>query len=326
MYALYKDTPYIGLIEEYIDELFPQSFSVWNQLSLLKFDDFKCDKYLTLEDTLSLCKDFLNTVDKDYPDFLDDGIKRGSVEFYDKEDIYDYNDNLIEGKYVGANYRRHYEEQDDGLTKVFKTISIPLEHNIYDVYTLTHEFYHTASAGSNEDTYDWSVLTESIAITYEFILFDYLSKNNICNEDNMKPIEFRLKDLLQKAERLANGLTIYKKIKSNLDDLKDTELYDFEEDEGIQKEKIDEDYRSFRKTIEYYAGILIGILTYKKYKEGKVTIDNIEDYCYALSENNQLESLEILFEKFPSKEEVKDAINFVVEDISKNKADKSLKR
>ncbi len=329
VYVLYKDTPYIGFLEEYADELFIQSFTIWNMLSKIKFD-YNCTKYYTLEDTLSLCKDFAKTIDDEFPKFFEEGLRNGSIEIYDPDDEYDANNNRFDGKSIGAYYTKYFDKNS-----IHKIISLPLEHNIFDASALIHELYHAKSADVYEDSNDWKILTESTAITSEFIFLDYLMKNNICSEDNLKPTESRLEDLLEKARTLSNGLTIYKKIKMNLDSLKDTPIYelssisDKSEKERVkneQREEIKNNYRILRKTIEYYLGTIIALLNYKNYKEGKITIKKLEEYNCSLKENNELESLDILFEKLPSIEEIKDAINYIVEIINKNKEDKSLNR
>ncbi len=129
---------------------------------------------------------------------------------------------------------------------------------------------------------------------------DYLVENNICDEDNLKPIAYRLNnELLKEAETLANGLTIFKKIKLNFDDFKNMPLYDLssitdkEEKKrqmDIQREEIRKNYQKLQKNIEYYFGSVIAILNYKRFKEGLLDIETIEDYGYALSDNEQLES------------------------------------
>ena len=86
-----------------------------------------------------------------------------------------------------------------------------------------------------------------------------------------------------------------------------------------EKESLKDDYHNLRKTIEYYLGTLIAIINYKKYKEGKLDINTIEDYNYSLKKNDELESLDILFDRFPSIQEVNESIDFILNEINNSK-------
>ena len=214
VYALYKDTPYIGFIEEFYDKLYEQSYSVWMKLSKLKSNE-NYEKYYILEDTIELSKKFLSTIDDDYPKYLNDGLNNGAIEIYDKSDLYDFDRNKINGKDKGA-YFVVEDVKHGNVINHFKTISLPLEHNIEDVYALIHELFHSINASAFYDSYDFRLLTESVSITYEFILYDYLKEQGICSEDRIKPIEFRIVDLCKKAGTLAEGLTIFKNVKEKI--------------------------------------------------------------------------------------------------------------
>ena len=314
VYALYKDTPYIGFIEEFYDKLYEQSYSVWMKLSKLKSNE-NYEKYYILEDTIELSKKFLSTIDDDYPKYLNDGLNNGAIEIYDKSDLYDFDRNKINGKDKGA-YFVVEDVKHGNVINHFKTISLPLEHNIEDVYALIHELFHSINASAFYDSYDFRLLTESVSITYEFILYDYLKEQGICSEDRIKPIEFRIVDLCKKAGTLAEGLTIFKNVKENIDTLKTISIQTSKE----EKESIKNNYYTLRKTIEYYLGTLIAIINYKKYKEGKLDIKTIEEYNYSLKNNDELESLDILFDRFPSLEEIKESLDFIIDEINNSKS------
>lgn len=314
VYTLYKDTPYIGFIEEFYDKLYEQSYSVWMKLSKLKSNE-NYEKYYILEDTIELSKKFLSTIDDDYPKYLNDGLNNGAIEIYDKSDLYDFDRNKINGKDKGA-YFVVEDVKHGNVINHFKTISLPLEHNIEDVYALIHELFHSINASAFYDSYDFRLLTESVSITYEFILYDYLKEQGICSEDRIKPIEFRIVDLCKKAGTLAEGLTIFKNVKENIDTLKTISIQTSKE----EKESIKNNYYTLRKTIEYYLGTLIAIINYKKYKEGKLDIKTIEEYNYSLKNNDELESLDILFDRFPSLEEIKESLDFIIDEINNSKS------
>jgi hypothetical protein len=313
VYVLYKDTPYIGFLEEFYNKLYEQSYNVWMKLSKLKSNE-NYEKYFTLEDTIELSKKFLATIDDRYPNYLNEGLNNGAIDIYDKSDLYDLNRNMINGKEKGPYYVIEDIKHGDVINH-FKTISLPLEHNLEDVYALIHELFHSINASAFYDSYDFRLLTESVSITYEFILYDYLKEQGICSEDRIKPIEFRIVDLCKKAGTLAKGLTIFKNIKENIDILKGT----FTQVNKEEKKSLKDDYHTLRKTIEYYLGTLIAIINYKKYKEGKLDINTIEDYNYSLKKNDELESLDILFDRFPSIQEVNESIDFILNEINNSK-------
>ena len=326
VYALYKATPYIGFIEEFLDELEPQSYAIWKKLSQLSYD-YEFKKYYTLEDALQLAKEFLLTLGDAQAKFLDDGIKNGSIEIYDVTDEYDIKNNIFNGRFIGPYYSKQEIEYED-YKNLFKLISLPLRHNIDDVYSLIHELAHASNADVKYDSSDWRVLTESASITYEFILMDYLIQNDICNEDNLKPVAYRMIDFFKKARDLAQGLTIFRKIKENIDSFKEIQLYDTssakdkDDKERLikeQREDIAGNFKTLRKTLEYYLGTLIAIINYKRFKEGKLDYKTFEKYCDALKENEQLESLDILFDRVPSIEEINEAIDMILEVIAKVK-------
>ena len=144
VYVLYKDTPYIGFLEEFYNKLYEQSYNVWMKLSKLKSNE-NYEKYFTLEDTIELSKKFLATIDDRYPNYLNEGLNNGAIDIYDKSDLYDLNRNKINGKDKGPYYVREDIEHDDVINH-FKTISLPLEHNLEDVYALIHELFHSINA------------------------------------------------------------------------------------------------------------------------------------------------------------------------------------
>ena len=327
VYALYKDTPFIGFIEEYFEELFEQSNCVCKELSNFKNEE-SYNEYFTLEDTLELSSNFLSTIDRWYPEYLNEGLNNGAIDIYDKNDDY----NIYESKNNGACFVKEKTRNEDKI-HYFKTISLPLEHNIDDVYALVHELFHSVNSNITYNSNDFRVLTESVSITYEFILYDYLKQNNICSVDNIKPIEFRIYDLLKKANKLSKGLNIFKKVKENINELKNVNIgyiipkKDETEEEKLErerkikleKEKIFENFYDLRKTLEYYLGTLIAIVNFKRYKDSKLDIKTIEEYNHSLKYNEELESLNILFDKFPSIEEVKEAMDYILNEINNSR-------
>ncbi len=324
VYILFRESNYIKFIDNYSDKLFIQSFIVWNKLAETK-SNHKNKEYFTLEETIDLSKKFLNELDLQYSKYLDDSLSNGTIDIYDPDDESALKENLVDGEFKGPRYFKK-EIENEEKTNSFKSISLPLEHNINDSYSLIHELFHAISADIDKDAFDWNILTESVSITYEFLLWDYLSQNNISNEDSVNPIIFRLEDLSNKSRMLSEGLIIYNKIKSNSDLLykqldKVTSAGDIEK----QREEKRKYFRALTKTLEYYLGTLIAILNYKKYKEGSLDLKTIETYYESLTKNNELESLNVLFTEFPSVEEIKDALDFTIKkinDVSNKKSQK----
>ena len=114
--------------------------------------------YLTLEETLDICINFLKTIDDKYVKDFNKTLIDGTFDICDVDDDYDFiNDKTIkEGYSIVKNEYSNY----------FKSIRIELHHNLSDVYRIIREFSYF----------------ENDLFNLEFKLYDYL--NNNFTEDN----------------------------------------------------------------------------------------------------------------------------------------------
>lgn len=74
--------------------------------------------------------------------------------------------------------------EDESNVDITSVSTINYTETLYDVFTLVHEMFHEFNLEpNNEDDYARDILTETISITSEFLLEDYLIKEGICTRE-----------------------------------------------------------------------------------------------------------------------------------------------
>lgn len=126
-------------------------------INIIHNNNFK-NSYLTLEETLNICINFLKTIDDKYVKDFNKALIDGTFDIYDVDDDFD----SVNGKVIEDGYFIIRNEKGN----CFKSIRIGLHHNISDVYRIMQEFYYF----------------ENELNIFEFKLYDYL--NNNFTEDN----------------------------------------------------------------------------------------------------------------------------------------------
>ncbi len=249
--------------------------------------------------------------DEYYSTFDSIKIAREFIEFINPNYLKDFDKFLIDGSFDIISESE--EENDDGYVdveilddgKIRNSIHIPLKHNLDDVYAIVHEFFHTTNIGSFENI-DRDLLTESVSIFYEFVLHDYLRNKNVNQKDNDASINFRLNQLLDDSYSLNFELDdIYDALDSmNLDYKKHS------------TKEIDEYYEDLISDVNYFVSSLIAIIKYYEYKKGYIRINQFERFNESLKREDGLNSLNYIFIKDISEEDIKEACEFIKNELS----------
>lgn len=319
LYLKYKGDNIMNLLDRGSDYFLLQSFTVRNMMENMdfntKFDDY--ENKLSLNEITNLISEILSSVNPKYKENFDEILKDGTIEFYDKDDLNSVNDHLKDGKNIGAyaGIEREYDERYDSKN-AHKTIVVPLTHTIDDVYTFIHEFVHYLASKLFHLSDDYDLLTESAAITSEFLVFEYLKKYDKYHNDSVKRINFRLEDLKQKSKNVFVEITAYNKVMSSLEELKDIKV---NTDDSTEAYILDKYHHGLKKDIEYFIGTVIAVINYKKYKEGILDISDFEKYNSALNDNINFDSLIYIMSNKPNLFEVKDALEYTYNSVNKLK-------
>lgn len=253
---------------------------------------------LTLVEIIDIVKKYLSFINPKYVLLLEQYINDGSMNMFDSDDE-------INLKTFSGEAFRSYLMDENG--KYHHNINIPLSHNISDVYTIIHEFIHMTNFDINGNSDDRDFFTEACSILHEFILFDYLKNNGICVEDNCYPIFERIDSTIEYTNDLISIL-------NTIDVIDITKVKQVKDDKIIY-----EDYKNMLASFEYPVGTLIGILKYDDYKNGIISIDNIESFNYSLNNCNEFESLRNIFLEVPDVDKIKYSVQSLNSELFSNK-------
>ena len=320
VYSRFKGSDFFSVVEDGYDYLNGQIDRV---LESLKNRDLTSvySEYYTIEDTLSLLDSFFREViGEECADAFNKAVKSGNIELYDKYDFEEASVHPV-GDEIGPHYRLINEEQFDEngkylYTNAHKNVENPLEHDIYDVYTLVHEFIHsTNDRYKNMYKSDRELLTESVSITYEFILYDYLKSKGISPNEIGNPIKDRMRHLKRHASNMRYILKMLNKVRTD-ENLKNIQ-FDFSNDD--EKKAVLDKYADFCDEVKYYIGTLIATVNYKNYIDGKLSLKTLETYNFSIDEYDELDSLPILFETLPTNDEVISDLECLLDSITEGK-------
>lgn len=291
----HNDNIFIKYLLDNLEFIEETSLSINRDLSILEYDEKSFETYMTLDEILSLVKEFLKTIDESYPDLFDELIQNGTVNIYDasvKENIDEFGNEAYHESYIDKN--------ENQITN----INIPLGHTIDDVYTIMHEFIHHTNLDRNK-TNDRAMFTESVSILYEYILYNFLKSKDVNQNDSKNSIMFRVKDLYFKSQMMQMYTKLIKESRKQ---------YYLETDE----EKIEKDLNIVVSDMKYYLGGLIAILKYYDYVRGTIDIKHINNFNKAIVKNQNSESLNYLFLREPTEEEISSSIDFILSELTQN--------
>lgn len=248
-------------------------------------------EHYSVYDSIKIAREFIEFVNPKYLKAFDKFIVDGSFDIVSEPE--DENDD----GYVDSEML-----EDDTIRN---SIYIPLKHNLDDIYAIVHEFFHTTNIESFE-TLDRDLLTESVSIFYEFVLYDYLKDKNVNQSDNDASINFRLNQILDDCYCLNYAL----------DEIYDAlDLMNLDYKEHSTKE-IDDYYEDVMSDVNYFVSSLIAIIKYYEYKKGYLGIDQFERYNESLKREDGLHSLNYIFIKSISENDIKEACEFIKAELS----------
>ena len=325
-YSRFKGSNFFSIIEDGYSYFTEQAYKVLKELTKpeVKKEDnenyyYNYSEYVTMMDSLAICRDFLlDTFGKDCLQAFDKYIKKGNIELFDassEEERKNHPESLEHGAHYCAIYRDKYDDEGNYIyANIIQNIEVPMFHNICDVYDIIHEFMHaTNDIYKGNRSSDRDILGESSSITVEFILHEYLVSKNICPHDVHTPVIERLSLLIKESKRLLDKLSLYYKVTS--DEKYKNIKYNFSNDND-KKEVLDEYYK-ICNILKYYLGTVIAALNYKRYIEGTLDVEKIENYNFAIDNNDELKSLSVIFDRLPTNDEVAESIDFLVHSIIK---------
>lgn len=297
----HRDSEIIKLLmkeQNYFESIFEAIIKETNKNHKETEDKRKKVNYISYKDSLDIAKKFLGNINSRYPRLLEGLIRNGVVNIYDLDNK-DFTKEFGKDPYFQ-------------ISKGKITINIPMEHNIEDVFSIVHEFMHyvTCYRGCSVDGF---ILTESVSITYEILLYDYLKEKGLFEEDRFAPIATRLLSIEEKSRVMLELFENYE-----ISRKKSFELSDTKEDST----KAERDFEDISKQFVYLFCETLAIHNYHNYKEGIITTKNLEEMCRRLNNNENLESLNfILPTEKPSVERIVSSIDFL-----ENEPNKSNKR
>lgn len=288
----HSDDIYIKYLLDNIDFLERTADTILRELEMVDFPEYIYDMYMPLETTLSLTQEFLSTINEEYPKRFETLIQNGSF------NLYDGSDKENRRLYGLQAYHESYEENNEERVN----INVPIGHTIDDLYTIIHEFIHNTNMSESVDR---SIYTETSSILYEYLLYRFLKEKDVNQQDNKYSLLYRVKDLRRKANFISTYCKFVKETRKE---------YKLNTDE----ETLEEDYHSVSSDIKYYLGELISVLKYHDLVRGIIDIKHINNFNEGITKNDDNESLNYLFIKEPTDEEITSSLTCILEELMKN--------
>ena len=255
------------------------------------------DDYSSYE-TIDICKKFLKYFNYEYANRFEECINNGTI------NLFDANDEKNMSKFP---LDAHYTYIKNEYNNYHHIVNVPLEYKLSDPYLLIHEFIHyTNSNGENKNDNVKLLLSESISILFEFLLYDYLKEFNVNQNENINPILKRIDNYIYDCEELIYYLNEILEINTNLD-----EEYNYISDDKIKNKLL----KDLVETLIYSLGTLISVLKYYDYMNNKISINSIIEYNESLKINDNLNSLNHIFIRFPTDDEIKNSVKFLRDDL-----------
>lgn len=219
------------------------------------FEQLACDYVYVMQhysDVLDLDEAFNNHVS--YLEILKQTLK------FMKSINYDYYillKNAYKTKEININFRKKegaYCEYRNNK----KFINWPINYNIDDSFSLTHEFSHYLNLIENVNL-TRSYFTEAFSFLFEFLLYDYLEINNYANKEYLKIKLIKFATCYDYAEEIytyGNLITIYLKYKKLNDKIIEENC-----DDKILLEQIKQQCHFYKKNLPFFQNkkYLLGI-------------------------------------------------------------------
>ena len=208
--------------------------------------DFKQLSKLTNEEAFNISNQVLSSFSTKYPQMMNEYKNEGRLLITDESN-----------KLMGSGSA--YIDENDNKVK----IRLGLHNDIFDPYLIVHEFMHSLNE-NNPRSIDRELLTEGFAIYSEYLLADFLEKNNINTLENTEILKLRLHTFYQKLRILKSYIHNIRELNTNKNEL------------NLDNEQITIfDIGNFLSSIQYSFGNILSIILFKRNKDG---LFNNEEY------------------------------------------------
>lgn len=195
---------------------------------------------MTLDESLDLCNEFIQTYLEPYYDQWKEFLHNGVVDFTDLQQM------AIDGEPRKGSEAKVFRKKN----QAFREINVELEHNYIDPSIIIHEFVHQLNVnipenlGENDGfiTFSRVLFTESVSIYFETLLFRFMEEKGFDKEEIAKAQVARIYDLFRTVEPsldhliLLRDYEIFGKISDdNVDNAKEYHLLTFDRKEDYQR-------------------------------------------------------------------------------------------
>lgn len=360
VFLRHDDNAILNYLKDNTNEFLDILRTFYNELEIFDEDieeNFK--NYMTLNDSLDLCREFLNNYFPQYINEFEDLLNNGTFNFIDK------NSEEYETLNEDKNFSFHDAFLDEN-NNLKENINIIYNHNLNDMFTIIHEFFHHTNSSfkivKNKmySTLDRKFYTENISRFIEYLIYDFLKSKENYKEDNIRMIRLLISVDIPSVNDLGYALYIISKMRdidySNfyqeyLIDKKEfkikSKLYDInnkikndntnkkllEEKELIEEEikdiekqnkRLDKIFKRVTESFKYSVGLMLSIIMYYNYKNGIIDLKNIETYNKKIAEKVDLRSINYVLSGELDTEMLLNALNYLEKDINEYENNKLL--
>lgn len=274
VFVCYGYEDILKFIREHIKYIRYVSSLVYKELKDIPDFEFKYDCDLDIFQSIELTKEFLDYIDREHMIKFENSLNDGSVDIFETESICNHS----------------YVEFHGDLYDM----SIDWKHNLDDVFSFVHEYFHTTNYKGKNSSLDRILLTESISIFYEFVLYDYLKRYSYFENDSLSCLKYRLGLTFDDSNSL---IKIIDELNGYLDDLEILKNVDIDNYDNIEK-----DYNRLIYPLKYVISTYVAIILFDSYKNNRITLNNIKSLNESIGSNNHLESLRNVMLSVPDEE------------------------
>ncbi len=289
----YDEETMMDFLRDNLEELEEISQVAFDKVSEIEMKEPKYSEYYTLEDSLEIAREFLETIDPKHKKQFDKLLADGTIDIVSEPEKDD--EPVV-----------NYKDYEGGIRQ---DVHIPLQHNLDDVYSLVHEYFHTTNLDNNY-TLDRYLLTEAVSIFYEFLLYDYLSTKNVNPDDNKASIYYRLDSLLDDTYDFNYIIGELKPIFKNIN-------FNYKEQPKEELENVFEDLCS---DMRYILSTTLAMIKYYEYKQGIISVEQMERFNEHLKETDDLDSLNFITYNDDEFEKIEVSIDYIAQLLKKNKS------
>ena len=294
-----QDTDFIEFVRNNLDLLKDFSKQLGDELYKIPLLESDFSESYSFFDTIQIVKEFLGSINPEYPNKLEEFLNNGVIRLAEEDD-----------EEKDLNYLDQVYGRDN---KTYLDIKLTLNHNLEDAFALTHEFMHSTNL-SDDSSVDRFLFTEGISVLYEFLLYDFLKTKNIKKSDNVLVMINIINHIIDRCDYLKANLELIEDNINNIKRLDEIDIADEESDESFYDD-VDEMYKNLIDDVKYTFSGLISVLCFYNYKNGLISIENIESFNESIKTSENQESLRNIFISLPNIEDIKKASEFLNDDL-----------